>query len=244
MTRTHPASDPILSSRVALLLEKVGFEPSAIAEGDEQVRAERLATGLMVVFRETRCPEVFNTLYRHTHRSLLTWICHLLRARSVPGDGHDLVQDVFVNVYSYAGSFREGGGHTFMGWSRTIAANVVRRSTRRRRAVALPEWDHFVDLHGGPCEQAQLREQAPDLVQAWLLLLQLYLAAYRGLSPRDQKVMHMTEVRGLSYAQVADDLQLRRDNVKMIMFRARQRLRAAMHCQFLRGEDPASRCAS
>ena len=211
----------------ALVARGVSVEP---LEGEEPQELERrLETALMVLFRDQRGEAAYETLYLRTRRMLLAWIVHLLGRRGQGADPVELLQDTYVNVYRYAGSFREEGGNSFRGWARTIAANVVRRSRMRRglSLEAMPEGGAEVaDERHGPEQAALVHEEQEELRGAWVLLLLHYAQAYQLLSPRDREALHMIEVEGLSYAEAGVRLGVGRSNMKMIMFRSRKRIRA------------------
>ncbi len=183
----------------------------------------------MTLFQETRSNRVFEALYACSSPSLAGWILHLVAGRPKSGDPAELLQDTFVNIYRYAGSFRSGSGHTFRGWARTIAANVARRARSRTGALpmqALPE-DGLepADTRQGPVLRLSNDEQSERLRKAWMLLLLHYAAAYAKLSDRDRQAMRLVEVEGLSYEEAGAILCVGPSNMKMIMFRSRKRLR-------------------
>ena len=232
-----------LGSEVCAALHKQGRESVPRPGWNAMAFERQLQTDLMVVFQRTRSHAVFNALHRRTSPLILVWVKGLLKKYSGCADPHELVQDTFVNIYSYAGSFKEGNSHTFMGWARTIAANALRRGLRRGRMVSISETDWHVDPRPGPTRQAQDSEEVEAVRQAWTLFLGLYLAAFQSLGPRDQRAMHLTEVEGMDYEEVAKELGVGRRNVKMIMFRARKRLQASMRCQLMLGEADSVRDA-
>ena len=59
---------------------------------------------------------------------------------------------------------------------------------------------------------------------AWMLFLCHYARAWRDLSQRDRRTLHLVEVEGLSYDQAGSILQVGRSNMKMIVFRSRKRI--------------------
>ncbi|QDV06306.1 ECF RNA polymerase sigma factor SigE [Planctomycetes bacterium Poly30] len=190
-------------------------------------------TSLMVAFQARRSTETFEALYRATAPGLLHWIEQLHLQGRLKGDPMDALQDTFVNVYRYAGSFRESAAGGFRAWARTIASNALRRARRRPRSlgVLFSELDEAVlpdpeDRAAGPARMAESRENTLDLRKAYALMLLQYAQAYRTLKPRDQEALAMVEVEGLNYAQVGERLGVGRSNTKMIVFRARQRLRS------------------
>jgi len=183
---------------------------------------------------------VFEALYRCSRGAMLGWIVHLSAGRGQAGDPAELMQDTYVNVYRYAGGFREGQGRSFRGWARTIAVNVVRRACRRR-GLFLQEMPMGVgepeDRRAGPVLSALVGEERESLGKAWLILLLFYAQAFHRLSPRDRQALTLVEVEGLSYAQAGERLGVGRSNMKMIMFRSRKRIRAHMQSA-MRSQEP------
>jgi len=195
-------------------------------------RARRLETGLMDLFRDTRRGDVFEGLYCVASGSLLAWILRLQAQRGSACDPHDLLQDTFVNIYNYGGRFQRRGSSSFRSWARTIAANVVRRGRRRRPTLSIDALPGHVgepaDPRQNPQRDAHLSECTIQLGKAWMLLLLHYAAAYRSLSERDRRALDLVEVQGLSYVAASEVLGVRSSNMKMIIFRSRQRIRARM----------------
>lgn len=186
----------------------------------------------MVRFRDTRDPALFEELYEDSRLGLLSWIVRRSASMGLDVDPMELLQDTFVNIYRYAGTFREERGNGFGGWARTIAANVVRRARGRRghslSFQALPKGAEPQDEADGPHQSLELTEERRALNRAWVILLLHYAAAERQLSSRDREALHLVEVEGLSYADVARRLKVRSSNMKMIIFRSRKRLCALM----------------
>lgn len=201
-----------------------------LMDGEEAVdRDRRLETSLMALFRDMRWDAAYEVLYRRSRAMILSWILHLLRGRAQSCDAAELLQDTYVNVYRYAGGFRDEGKNSFRGWARTIAANVVRRASMRRGLITepMPEGGFEpADDAQGPEQSALVREEQDDLKRAWMLLLLHYAQAFGKLSDRDQSALTMIEVEGLSYQEAGEKLGVGRSNMKMIMFRSRKRIRA------------------
>jgi DNA-directed RNA polymerase specialized sigma24 family protein len=59
-----------------------------------------------------------------------------------------------------------------------------------------------------------------------MILLALYATALRSLSHREQAALELVEVEERTYADSARILRVGRSNMKMIVFRARKRIRA------------------
>jgi RNA polymerase sigma factor (sigma-70 family) len=191
----------------------------------------------MVLFRDTRANEVFEELYARSGPALAAWILHLCALRRLRIDPGEILQDTYVNVYRYAGSFRDEGRTTFRTWARAIAANLVRRATARRGLSSLDGEQAFepADARRGPQETVLAVEQCAELRRAYALLLLYYVQAHAGLSARDRKALELIEVDGMSYAAAGQALRVGRSNMKMIMFRSRRRLRERMQVAMTAG---------
>jgi RNA polymerase sigma factor (sigma-70 family) len=146
------------------------------------------------------------------------------------GEPLDFLQDTYVNIYRYAASFRDGHARSFRGWGRTIATNVVRRARMRRRPApqALPELAEPADTRPGPEGLVSGAEERRSLERAWLIVLLEYAAAFERLSARDRRALELVEVQGLSYAEATGLLGVGMSNLKMIIFRSRERIRDAI----------------
>jgi len=197
-------------------------------------RTEDSITGkeseLMARFRDRRGAEDFQALYEFTRGELLSWMTVLLRGRRLKQDPLDLLQDTYVNIYRYAGGFRDEHASSFRVWSRKIATNVVRRAMTRGREWKLEDFPKGLaepaDGNVGPRDHLSQQEETRSLVRSWMLLLGHYARAARSLRDRDRLALELIEVRGLSYQQAAVELGVGPLNMKMIVFRARKRIRA------------------
>ncbi len=226
LTVAHPTS---LSEEVRLALELRGCDVERRPEESLEGHLDRLDTALMAWFRDSGAREAFDALYRHSHARVVSWLRWVVAEQRARLDPVELLQDTFVNVYRYSRGFRADHGGSFRVWVRTIAANVVRRArtvAARLRFVS-SEHDLLVAVeseHRSPQARVMDVEETHSLRDAYLILLQHYLAAYEQLSPRDRRALELVELDGLSYAQVCDVLNVGHSNMKMIMLRARRRL--------------------
>ncbi len=185
----------------------------------------------MARFRDRRGSAEFQALYDLASPALLAWITGQVRGRRLSLDPTELLQDVFVNIYRYAQGFREEQPGSFRVWSRRIATNVVRRACLPNTALgsfqALPQGlQEPADVALGPGESASGVEEMRALSRAWMILLAHYAAAAATLRDRERHALELIEIQGFSYAQAAADLGVGPSNMKMIVFRARKRIRA------------------
>lgn len=137
-----------------------------------------------------------------------------LRVVRNPVLAQDVAQDAFVRAYKALPDFR--GQAAVRSWLYRIATNLALNAVQRRReypADALPE----TPAASGP-EKDTLREQmAADL-----------RAAIDELPTDLKHPLVMREYGGLSYQEIADDLDLPLNTVRTRILRARRSLRSAM----------------
>jgi len=214
-------------------LRERGVALSLLPEESRELGRARLETALMALFRDERDEATFAALYEFAERDLASWIELLLagsgRARAAL-DPAELVQDTLVNVYRYASGFRDDHPRSFRVWTHTIATNLLRRSCARRERGSwqdLPEGaGEPRDLRAGPTEELVAGEDQRSALAAWMIVLVHYAEAYEQLSTRDREALDLIEVQGLSYASACKRLRVGLSNMKMILFRARRRIRA------------------
>lgn len=223
----RPLTDAVLQG-----LARVGLSADRMPGEDPERHARRIETHLMVLFRETGSDAAFEALYRCTYKPMASWVLHLIGRRPAPAEPLELVQDTYLNVHRYAHTFREGNGNSFRSWARTIAANVLRRARRRAaRGVVYMDPAHLPvqeSLDPGPCDRLARSEEQAALHGAWILMLAHYHQAWEKLGDRDRFALELVEVEGLKHAEAAVRLGTGRSAIKMIVFRARTRLRGHM----------------
>jgi RNA polymerase sigma factor (sigma-70 family) len=215
--------------------------PRADAEDSDQVE-----TALMAQFQTQRSEAAFTALYERSRAGVLDWLRWRIRQHGVRLDPQALLQDTYVNVFRYAGSFRAGERGGFRAWVRTIAANVVRRAlSKLGRPWVSTDSDsapELLDPRQGPLACASAGEETRELAAAWSLFLAHYVRAFATLRARDRRALELVEVEGQSYAEAAAQLGVSGSNMKMIMLRARQRLVAALRRSLGLEDDAVQAC--
>lgn len=132
----------------------------------------------------------------------------------------DIVQDVFVKALERLATLREPD--RFRPWLLSIARNAVvdrHRSTGRNPASSLDAESAAEPVAGGPSP-----EELAELAE----LARLVAGCVAGLSRRDATAVSMVTHLGLGPAEVAVTLGVSRDTAKVIVHRARRRLRDAL----------------
>jgi RNA polymerase sigma factor (sigma-70 family) len=228
-------SPPSVDLEIARRLRGRGVEPKPAPGESAEVFGDRLDTALMALWRDCGDRAAFDALYRHSRGRVFAWLRWLLRGDQRRLDPLELLQDTYVNVYSYGAGFRDENDASFRAWVRTIAGNVLRRAGRRRALARTPElslqslpeaFQEPVDLARGPDLRLVENEEAGELARTWILFLGLYERAFASLSERDRRALELVEVEGRTYAETCRLLSVSPSNMKMIMLRARRRLQA------------------
>lgn len=136
------------------------------------------------------------------------------------GDAPDLVQEVFTRAWCRIGALREAS--RFRPWLLQIARRAVldHARSRARRPVdpaveaSDPRW---ADPRPGPEELAAIADLARRVG-----------VALEGLSRRDATVLTLAAQLGFGPSEIAEAMGLTSANAKVILHRARSRLRAAL----------------
>ena len=216
---------------------------------------DRLSTDLMAHYAHSESNEAFALLYELNQEGVLRLIYHHLRRSFFTVDAHDVLQEVFFNIYRYPGKFDSAKSSAFRNWAHSIVRNTTLKYARKAQR------NHVVSLAGGadrdgeelpalepidvdgrtPLQETQQREADEELSRAWLLYLHFYQEAYRCLTPREKRALFLVEVDGLPYKEAAAKLDLRVENLKMRVFRARRKIFTIMKRRFGSAQDAAER---
>jgi RNA polymerase sigma factor (sigma-70 family) len=234
-----------LRERVESLRREAGADEHAglLAIVDDRARAgesvrDALSTRLMEVFRLRTSRGAFGLLYELNSQHLLTQVASCLRRYGSKSDPRDVLQEVFFNVYRYPHRFNCEREDAFRVWSAMIVRNTVLkhlRSQGRGGRVEVP----FEDLSDQPAVRTTSplrgaidRESARECGRVYLTYLHLYLEFYKMLSAREREAIHLVEVEECSYRDAAERLQIKLENLKMVIFRARRKIHRSMRRVF------------
>ena len=223
-----PAEPKVRSNSVPRPLP--GLSPARASGREPRDKFElQRETRKMARFRDSRSELHFKQLYDETSSALLAMIRSMLRARATHLDPLEVLQDTYVSIFRYAGSFRDEHPRSFRVWSRTIALNLIRRAKQESWRPSLQDMPEGLqepaDERTRPEMAVQLGEEGRRIARNYNLYLLLYYAAWKDLSDRDRKALEIVEVEGLSYSEACEVLGVGMSNMKMIMFRARRRIR-------------------
>ena len=181
--------------------------------------------------------EAFEELMLRYQGRLVTILEHLVGDRD---QAEDLAQEVFLRVYRARKTYTAGA--KFSTWLFTIANNIASNALRtrfRRREVGLraPDgsavgnpWDRVIAASSGQMpvrrlDKAEMRE-----------IVRLALAA---LNERQRLAVLLSKFEGMSYADIAETMELSPQAVKSLLARARVNLREVLEPYLERGDRPA-----
>ena len=196
----------------------------------ETLTRDGLATAMMNLFRCSRSREVFDTLVELTQDQLESRVRARTRGLGPSVDPLELLQDTYISIYTYPDRFDASDPNAFRAWSSTIVDNAVRRYLRKGRSgpdVRLKPIEILAEEpepSEGPVSQAIRGEESRSLQQTFSFFLLLYMRAYTELSDREKYVLRRVEVDGVRYAVLAEELGVRPEALKMVVYRARRRI--------------------
>jgi len=240
-----PGAEERLRDRIDGLADEVGVEEYGLMVGilEDRTRStdsvrDALSTRLMERFRIDRSRACFGLLYELNSSHLLIQVGARLRRYSSHVDGLDVLQEIFFNVYRYPHRFDCTREDAFRVWSAMIVRNTVLKQLRKgnkggRREVPFEDLSDQPETHAkGPLGGAIELESQAECARVYVTYLQLYLRFYSMLSAREQRALHLVEIDGASYRETADELGIKLENLKMVIFRARRKIHRAMRRVF------------
>ncbi len=208
-----------------------GRSPDGLRSGlSDHEYADWVSTTLMNAFKVSGASEVFTLLFELNRASFLAAIQCRVRSAYHSVDPHDVMQEVFLNIYRYPNNFHADHADSFRNWGHRIVRNTLIRFLKSENRHARPtsfddEEVQWEDARArSPYLSAQESESAMTVDRAYLIYLNLYLHQFLRLSDKERLALTMVEVDGASYRAAADALGIRLENLKMVIFRGRKKI--------------------
>jgi RNA polymerase sigma-70 factor (ECF subfamily) len=207
-------------------------------ERSTEALRDALSTRLMETFRRQTGRAAFGLLYELNSQHLLVQVAGRLRRYASKADPRDVLQEVFFNIYRYPHRFNAEREDAFRVWSAMIVRNTVLKHLRAlgrggRSEVPLEDLSEQPEVQTqSPLIGAIERESTHECARVYLVYLHLYLRFYSMLSERERAALHLVEVRESSYREAADELGIKLENLKMVIFRARRKIHRSMRRVF------------
>jgi DNA-directed RNA polymerase specialized sigma24 family protein len=202
----------------------------AIGRDGLESHRDLLCTRLMENYKCTSSGDAYSLLFEVSARPFHTIICSRLRRHYYLLDPHDVLQEVFFNIYRYPYRFKAEKPASFRNWANTIIRNTILKFIRdRSRDASLSFADEEIDSRVDPRQLSPLGEAIRDessriCGKLYLVYLLLYAGHYNRLSKKERRALHAVEVEGLSYREVSLELGIKLENLKMVIFRARKKI--------------------
>jgi RNA polymerase sigma-70 factor (ECF subfamily) len=168
----------------------------------------------------------FEDLVRQYDQNVLRLALNLLRS---PEDANDIYQETFLRVYKNLQTFRFDC--SFSTWLYRIATNLCLDALRKRRVRR--EEDTVVETSDGVLDRMDTIEEAraEGNPQRQLLNQQLRQRiedVLKELTPRERTVFELRHYEGLRLRAIGDVLGTSEEAAKNCLFRATQKMRAAL----------------
>ena len=213
----------------------------ALAPSESSARRQALRdpdVRLMLEVRDDNAAAFEELVLRYQAR-LVTLLEYLIGSRDL---AEDLAQEVFLRVYRARKRYEPGA--RFSTWLFTIANNVASnalRSRSRRREVSLRTSDggstgsrpleRVVQASSGQMPARQLdRAEMRDVIRL----------AVAALNERQRMAVLLSKFEGMSYADIAQTMELSPQAIKSLLSRARVNLRTVLQPYVEHGERPAA----
>jgi RNA polymerase sigma-70 factor (ECF subfamily) len=193
---------------------------------------------LMLEVRNDSAAAFEELMLRYQNR-LVTVLDHLVGGRD---QAEDLAQEVFLRVYRSRKRYVPGA--KFSTWLFTIANNVAanaRRSRSRRREVSLSVND---GSSSGGNRLDQLAQAASGLMPARQLdkaeMREVVHLAIEALNERQRMALLLSKFENMSYADIAETMDMSQEAIKSLLSRARLNLKEVLEPYLERGDRPAA----
>ena len=193
---------------------------------------------LMLEVRDDDAGAFEELMLRYQGR-LVTVLGHLMGNRD---QAEDLAQEVFLRVYRSRKTYVPGA--KFATWLFTIANNVAanaRRSRSRRREITLEGRDSGpMGAHPMETLAAASSGQLPTRQVDKAEMRDIVRMALEALNERQRMAVLLNKFEGMSYADIAQTMELTPQAVKSLLSRARGNLRDVLEPYLDRGDRPSS----
>lgn len=156
----------------------------------------------------------FRTLMERHVPILLGFAARVLGS---PHDAEEVVQEVFVKVWTGAGKWQADGGARFSTWVYRVTLNACIDRRRLKRPEPLDQADELADSAPGSLDQAMAR-QRQDIV----------LAALQDLTEAQRAALSLHYFSQLSAPEAARILNLSVTAMEASLIRGKRALKAAL----------------
>ena len=160
------------------------------------------------------------------------WMRHVARKHvHSAGLAEDIVQETWLAVLRQLDTFQ--GRSSLKTWIFQILVNQAKSAGRReRRVIAVDPLIHYIDRPGASADWPSAGMAAsvarPDDLVIADEAARTIIAAVAMLPPRDAQIIALRDIQGLSAPEAAEQLGISSGNQRVLLHRARARLRALL----------------
>jgi RNA polymerase sigma-70 factor (ECF subfamily) len=147
-----------------------------------------------------------------------------LRLTMDPTQAEDLVQDTMLKAYRAWRQYRPGTNAK--GWLLTILRNTFINDYRRRKLEPIAMDLEAAEPHAIVRDMAEADPEGAFFSQ---IVDEKVLEAIDALPTEFREVLVLSDMEGMSYADIAETLQVPVGTVKSRLFRARRQLQGALY---------------
>lgn len=147
-----------------------------------------------------------------------------LRLTTDPTQAEDLVQDTMLKAYRSWRQYRPGTN--VKGWLLTILRNTFINDYRRRKLEPVAMDLETAEPHAVFREMADADPEGSFFAQ---IVDQKVLEAIDNLPTEFREVLVLSDMEGMSYAEIAETLEIPVGTVKSRLFRARRQLQGVLY---------------
>jgi RNA polymerase sigma-70 factor (ECF subfamily) len=200
----------------------------------EQVAGDRLPSLDELQAGDERAYErlVTERAYERLVTAFAPWMKRVARKYvSSAGLAEDIVQETWLAVLRELDTFQ--GRSSLKTWIFQILVNQAKSAGRReRRVIAVDSLHHCIDRPGAavgsPCTGTAVPVARPEDLVVADEAARAILAAVASLPPRDAQIIALRDIQGLSAPEAAEQLGISAGNQRVLLHRARVRLRAVL----------------
>lgn len=221
-TRNGAPPHPVRSDRAVELPARAG-SAERVASGCSE--AARRVKAAVLAGQANEARDAFTDLVGSYQRQAMRLALYLLRD---PTDADEAVQDTFVKVFTHMTSYRED--LPFEAWFTRILANTCRdrqKAKRRRERWETVGFDR-ADQGGSVVDRAPASGLNPEDALLGDERRRELLGAIDTLPRRQRDILLLCHVEGQSPREVGEMTGLTESTVRVHLFRALRKLRAAL----------------
>lgn len=152
-------------------------------------------------------------------RLVFSLLSRLVGTRRDAADVEDLAQETFVRAYRAFPRFDPAGPAKVSTWLLTIATRLALDAKKRRQLAVAPLDD---------VAEARPTDSTPELRTERRELGAALAEAAAELPDEQRAALLLSDVHGLSIAEIASALEVPENTAKTRLFRAREKMRAAL----------------